>query len=70
MSLAQVWIHFLFFTFLELKIENLKIWQCEHIEGSIDFFFQTKFLQFIWIYSNKIHINSETCQINIIKLTY
>jgi len=29
--------------------------KCEHIEGSTDFSFQTKFLQFVWISNSKIH---------------
>jgi hypothetical protein len=29
------------------RIENFLIWQCEHIEGSTDFPFQTQFLQFV-----------------------
>jgi hypothetical protein len=27
----------------------------EHIEGSIDFSFKNQFLQFVWIFNNKIH---------------
>jgi hypothetical protein len=30
--------------------------KCEHIEGPTDFSFQTQFLQFIWISSNKIQL--------------
>ncbi len=29
--------------------------KCEHMEGSTDISFQTQFLQFVWISSNKIH---------------
>jgi len=39
-----------------LKLSSLCCWpKCEHIEGSTDFSFQTQFLQFVWISSNKIH---------------
>jgi hypothetical protein len=49
--------------------------KCAHIEGSTDFSFQTQFLQFFRIFSNKIHsknqylphLSSENCEINSIK---
>ncbi len=36
-----------FFIFHIFKIEIFLIRQCEHIEGSPDFSFQTQFLQFV-----------------------
>ncbi len=35
-----------FFIFHIFKIEKLKNWQCEYIQGSTYFSFQTKILQF------------------------
>ncbi len=43
------------FLVFHILIEFKKQLQCEHIEGSTDFSFQTQFLQFVWIPSNKIH---------------
>jgi hypothetical protein len=65
--LAQVWTHSIIFTFSEL---NFLIQQCEHIEGSTDFAFQTQFLQFVWISSNKITSKSNifhTLALKIVK---
>jgi len=53
LSLAQVRTHSLFLTFSELKF--FLIWQCERIEGSTYFSSQTQLLQFVWVFSNKIH---------------
>jgi hypothetical protein len=47
------------------------------MEGSTDISFQTQFLQFVWISSNKIHskinvfpnLSSENCEINSLNLT-
>jgi hypothetical protein len=36
-----------FFILHIFRIEKLKIWQCEHIDGSTDFSFQTQFFQFV-----------------------
>ncbi len=52
--------------------------KCEHMEGSTDISFQTQFLQFVWISSNKIHskinvfphLSSENCEINSLNLTH
>jgi hypothetical protein len=64
-----------FFIFHILKIKIFKIWQCEHIECSIDCSFQTQCLQFVWFSINKIyskkyfpHISYEICEINSIKI--
>ncbi len=73
MPLPQVWTHFKIFTFSELI--NLLIQQCEHIESSTDFSFQT---QFFAIYLNfqqqkslknqyLLHLSSQDCEINSIK---
>jgi hypothetical protein len=45
----------IFIIFHIFRIENFKIGQCEHFDGSTDFSFQTQFLQFICISRNKIH---------------
>jgi hypothetical protein len=65
--LAQVWTHSLFFTFSSFKVSKF--------EGSTDFSFETQFLQFVWIYNNKIHwknqylshLCSDTSEINFVK---
>jgi hypothetical protein len=50
--------HILYFSHFQNWI--FLIQQCEHIEGSTAFAFQTQFLQFVWISSIKI-----TSKINI-----
>jgi hypothetical protein len=45
---------------------------CEHVDGSTTFSFQTQFLQFVWIFSNKIHLNVnifDTLALKIVKQT-
>jgi hypothetical protein len=60
--------HILYFS--HFQNWNFSIQQCKHIEGSTDFAFQTQFLQFVWISSNKITFKSNifhTLALKIVK---
>ncbi len=68
--LAQVWMHYLFSTFSELKISKFN--NVNTLRAQLIFPSKPNFCNFVWISSNKIHsksqylpqLSSEICDIN------
>jgi len=64
-----------FFIFHIFRIKNLKLWQCEHIESSTEFSFQTQFFAIYLSFQRQsslknqylLHLSSQDCEINSIK---